>query len=1074
MRQRYRAPANELRDREWQNPEVVGRNKLPGRFQHPPTTLDASAQMKSPWVMYLDGKWNFRFLPNPSLEPEGNDWQSIEVPSNWELHGYGVPQYLNMDYPLNHDIKNPPAIDPKDNPTGYYRKSFQIPPEWKERLSHVTLRFEGIRSAAWIWMNGEEVGYTQNTYSPAEFIVGPHLKMGENQIDVKVIKNCAGTYLEDQDMWRLSGIIRSVSLIAVPDGGIFDVFARCSFDGNFVNADLTVTITLDELRFADSGERFVRWYLYEPGSRDIVASCPLTPVRYQSGRSTVIETSIRVVNPGKWSADEPNLYNLVCELSGGNGSVLDLRSLAWGFRQVDIDCAKFGVLKVNGQPVKLYGVNRHDFHPQFGQAVPREIIESDLILMKRNNINAIRCSHYPNQTALYEAADRLGLYVIDEANMESHGLRRILPASKPIWRKNCVDRVERMVLSHRNHPCVIMWSLGNEAGRGSNLREMKKSALALDSTRPIHYEGDHKLKYSDVFSLMYPSVAAVNRVGRGRVLRALIGEKSRQGYLFWPRKYRYKPFILCEFAHAMGNSLGGFSDYMREIDRFPNIAGAFIWDFADQALYRFSDKGQRYLAYGGDFGDSPNDGIFCADGIFSADRKAKPMLEEVKTLYAPVSIRPADIERGMIMLRNKHAHKDFSDYQIEWTLESDGTVLGEGNLRKPDLAPGEERRVNLFRSIAEYSSESYLNFFVRLLKESIWAPAGHLVARFQFPLPRTQGDAVVSDLIFGHLRLEKTEKIAESSVETQELEPSHWRHERQGERFLIASSKLGAIINLKDGSLEALDFGKGNILAGPLQPDFFRAPTDNERSDISPSFGALVSNRMLRRVLSDRAWESAGRGRELKNWETKLRSDGLEVALHFRIRGFVGKFTWKLLFGNDGRVLVNMRGLPRREMLRFGSRMIIPARYNRVSWYGLGPRECYIDRKTSAVVGLHEAEVEKLGYDYLKPQENGNRTEVRRVAFSDGGSAIVFTASENSRIDFSAGFAPREAIASAAHAHEIVRDTNIHVNIDERQRGLGGCRPGVLNLMPKYKMKPFQLRTLTYTVSREVPGAAET
>jgi len=1076
VRQRYRIPANGLHTQEWQNPEVVGRNKLPGRFQHPPTIPDTSAQLESPWVMYLDGKWNFKFLINPSLEPEGVDWQSVEVPSNWEVHGYGVPQYLNMDYPLNHDIRNPPAIDPKDNPTGYYRKSFQIPPEWKERLPHVTLRFEGIRSAAWIWINGEEVGYTQNTYSPAEFIVGPYLKMGNNQIDVKVIKNCAGTYLENQDMWRLGGIIRSVSLIAAPDGGIFDVFARCSFDSNFINADLTVTITLDALRFADSEERFVRCYLYEAGGRSIVASCPLTPVRYQTGRSTVVETSIRVVNPRKWSADEPNLYSLVFELSEEDGRVLDVRSLAWGFRQVDIDCTKFGVLKVNGRPVKLYGVNRHDFHPQFGQAVPREIIESDLILMKRNNINAIRCSHYPNQTALYDAADRLGLYVIDEANMESHGLRHVLPASKPIWRKNCVDRVERMVLSHRNHPCVIMWSLGNEAGQGSNLREMKKSALALDTTRPIHYEGDHKLKHSDVFSLMYPSIGALRKVGKGRVFRAVLGERgSPFGCLFWPHKYRRKPFILCEFAHAMGNSLGGFSDYMKEIDRFPNIAGAFIWDFADQALYRFSDEGQRYLAYGGDFGDFPNDGIFCADGIFSADRRAKPMLEEVKTLYAPVSIRMVDIERGVITLRNKHSHKDFSDYQIDWTLERDGIVLGEGSLRKPDLGPGEERGVSLFRSIADYSGggEAYLNFFVRLLKEKSWAPAKHLVARFQFPIPKPQGNAVASDLIFGHLKLEKPERIAESGVGNQEPEPGRWRHERQDERFLIASSKIGAIIDLNKGALEVLDFGKGNILSGPLQPDFFRAPTDNERFGVGPNLGALVSNKLLRRAAVDRAWESAGRRRRLKNWESKLRSDGLEVALYFRIRGFIGKFAWKLLFKNDGSVLVNMRGLPRREMLRFGSRMIIPARYSRVSWYGLGPQECYIDRKTSAVVGLHEAEVEKLGYDYLKPQENGNRTEVRRVAFSDGGSAIVFTASEHSRIDFSAGFAPREAIALAAHAHEIIRDADIHVNIDEGQRGLGGCRPGVLDLTPKHKIRPLRLRTLTYTISREAPGAAD-
>jgi len=1071
MKRRYRAGANEHRVQEWQNPEVVGRNKLPGRFQCPPTSFDALTREDSPWVLYLDGKWDFKFLPNPSLESEGVAWRSIDVPSNWELHGHGVPQYLNVGYPLNHDVRHPPAIDPKDNPTGYFRKSFQIPPEWKERLPNVTLRFEGIRSAAWVWVNGEEVGYTQNTYSPAEFVIGPRLRKGINQITVKVIKYCAGTYLEDHNMWRLGGIIRSVSLIAAPDGGIFDVFARCSFDNDFVNADLAVTITLDAPRFPDSEEKSVRWYLCEPGA--IVASCPFTPVRRQPDGSAVVETLVGVAKPRKWSADEPNLYNLVCELCDKDGGVIDIRSMAWGFRQVDIDSsAKFGVLKVNGKAVKLYGVNRHDFHPRFGQAVPRELIESDLILMKRNNINAVRCSHYPNQTTLYETADRLGLYVIDEANMESHGLRRILPASRPFWRKNCVDRMERMVLSHRNHPCVIMWSLGNEAGRGTNLKEMRKSALALDSTRPIHYEGDYRLECSDVFSLMCPGIGTVTRVGRSRAFREVPGGRGKP-HMFWPRKYRRKPFILCKFAHAMGNSLGGFSDYMREIERFPNIAGAFIWNFADQALYRLSDEGLGYLAYGGDFGDFPNDGILCADGILSADRRAKPMLEEVRALYAPVSIRPADIERGMIMLRNKHSHKNFGDYQIDWVLEREGKVLGEGSLRRPDLGPGEEKRVNLFRSVAEYPSEGegFLNFFVRLLKEKSWAPAGHLVARLQLPLPEPREDAAVSDLIFGHLKVEKPEEAVKPDLEPQEAETSHWRYERQGGRFLIAGSRLGAIINLREGSLEVLDFGKGNILAGSLQPDFFRAPTDNERLDASPYTSA--SNGLLRWLTGGRAWESAGRRRRLKNWKSKLRSDGLELKLHFRISGFASRFTWKLLFGNDGRVHVSMRGLPRWGMPRFGSRMIIPARYRQVSWYGLGPQECYVDRKAGAVVALHRAEVEKLCYDYLKPQENGNRTEVRRVAFSDGGSAIVFTASGNGGIDFSAGFASREAIAAAAHAHEIVRDTNIHVNIDEGQRGVGGCRPGVSNLMARYKMRPFQIHTLSYTISREAPGATE-
>ncbi|MCK5248380.1 MAG: hypothetical protein KAJ98_00355, partial [Spirochaetaceae bacterium] len=567
---------------------------------------------------------------------------------------------------------------------------FQAPEEWAGRLDGVVARFDGIRSAAVVWVNGQEVGYTQDSYSPAEFIIGPYLKDGDNLIAVKVYKWCAGTYLEDQDMWRLGGIIRSVKLIAPPDGGIFDVYARCSFDRAFRDAQLDVTVTLDVPSGESVGHRTVRWYLYKTGGEDVFASSSHIDVKMIPGEKTIVETSVPVANPEKWSADNPHLYNLVTELTDADGSVLDIRSMAWGFRQVDIDPgSEATVLKVNGQPVKLYGVNRHDIHPRYGQAVPHEIIESDLILMKRHNINAVRCSHYPNPSALYEIADRLGLYVIDEANVESHGLRQHLPASLPEWTVNCVERMERMVLTHRNHPSIIIWSLGNEAGHGRNLKKMKSAALALDSTRPIHYEGDHKLDTSDLFSLMYAGVNTVKSVGRHKTVRVAVGEQGHPfGWLVTPRKYRNKPFLLCEFAHAMGNSLGNFSDYMEQIDHYPNIAGAFIWDFADQALYRKTEEGKEYLAYGGEFGEKPHDGIFCANGIFTADRKPQPEIAEVKALYSPVAVRTVDLKRGRVTLINRHAHKDLSSYEVVWVLERNGFSVAEGTIRKPDVQPG--------------------------------------------------------------------------------------------------------------------------------------------------------------------------------------------------------------------------------------------------------------------------------------------------------------------------------------------------------------------------------------------------
>lgn len=1102
---RYRCAGGESGGDEWQNPEITGRNKLTGRFQQLPFPgiADAVENRENSWSLSLGGDWKFKWYPNPSLvlknvhntDLDDTDWDSIPVPANWEMHGYGTPQYLNVVYPYSHDTVNPPAIDPEDNPIGCYRTVFQVPEEWSDRLNGVVVRFEGIRSAAVVWVNGQEVGYTQDSYSPAEFIIGPYLKGEENLIAVKVYKWCAGTYLEDQDMWRLGGIIRSVKLIAPPDGGIFDIYARCRFDRAYRDAQLDVSVTFDAINGEGVGSRTVRWYLYKTGGEDIIASSSPVNVKMVPGEKTLVETSVPVVAPEKWSADNPHLYNLVTELTDEDGSVLDARSMAWGFRQVDIEPGPEGaVLTVNGRPIKLHGVNRHDIHPRFGQAVPYEIIESDLILMKRHNINAVRCSHYPNPTVLYEIADRLGLYVIDEANIESHGLRQRLPSSLPEWTVNCVDRMERMVLTHRNHPSIIIWSLGNEAGQGRSFKEMKSVALALDSSRPIHYEGDHRLDTSDLFSLMYAGVKIVRRVGRCKSVRVAVGEQGHPfGWLVTPRKYRHKPFLLCEFAHAMGNSLGNFSDYMEQIDRYPNIAGAFIWDFADQALYRKTEDGKEYLAYGGEFGEKPHDGIFCANGIVTAERKPQPEIAEIKALYSPVAVRPMDLKRGFVTLINRHAHKDLRSYELAWVLERNGISVAEGTIRKPDIPPGGEKTVNLFRDLAAFTQdgEGFITFSVRLKEENNWAPAGFEVARMQLPVPSIPGADVPADAIFDHLKIIPGTEITEGKTGTDlsgetgsEKRQGEWHYEETSGRLFIAGRGMGARISLSNGDLEVVDFGKGNMLAEPLQPDFFRAPTDNEQLGIAAFLDEILPPgavgdrlrvfifRMADRVYG-KSWDKAGRNRKLRRWKVKLKPEGLQVKLRLKVAGFLGQFRQEFLFGNDGRMTLVLRGRPWREMVRFGTRMALHSRYRKVSWFGLGPQECYVDRKAGAIVALHEADVDELSFEYLKPQESGNRTGVRRVSFSDGGTAFTFSASSGKTIDFSARFASREDIAMAGHSHEIKRSEDIHIHIDGEQRGVGGSIPGVLNLMRKYKMKPFRRYNLEFSVTRETPGATD-
>ncbi len=1086
----------------FQNPMIIGINKLQGRFQgHPYASVEeALSGVESSRFRSLNGSWSFSWFPGPSLAPpdffqEGFDagsWDTIPVPSNWEIHGYGTPEYLNIRYPSSHNTENPPSIDPDNNPTGCYITSFEVPQEWLDDKDRIVLRFDGIRSAAALWVNGIELGYTQDSYSPAEFAIQTLLRPGKNLLAVKVYKWCAGTYLEDQDMWRLGGIIRSVSIIAEKESGITDVYARCRFDSLFQDADFNISVILGEHQESGILERKIRWFLYENDSNEIFASGELPSVPVEKDEKSLTEGSLRLHRPRQWNDEFPYLYQLLVEVVDGDGKPLEVRKMAFGFRQIDIVRGSSGaVLNLNGKPVKLRGVNRHDFHPRFGQAVPSDIIESDLILMKRNNINAVRCSHYPNPEVLYELADRIGLYVMDEANVESHGLRHRIPGSLEEWKDNCVERMERMVLSHRNHPSIIMWSLGNEAGYGDNFREMKAAAVKLDSTRPFHYEGDHKLEISDVFSSMYSTVKSVERIARLKAVRVGLGEQGHlAGRRVGRKKYRNKPFLLCEFAHAMGNSLGNFAEYMRFIWNAPHIAGGFIWDFADLALYKTDASGKEFLAYGGDFGDHPNDGIFCADGLYSADRKPHPELAEVKTLYAPVAVRALDLNTGTVRILNRHYERNLSDYEIRWKLERSGTEVADGVVQKLNLPPAEIATVSLYRNIGAYplEGEGFLTLVFKLRVPADWAEEQHEVVRFQLEVPQVKSAIVPADIIFPHLKPESPLTNARSVPATPvagQPASGEWHSKKDSGYLLVARGAAGARINLADGALDYLDFGKGNIFASALEPDFFRAPTDNEKLGFAAFFTDILPRSFVFRRFRDlpiriaervygRSWENAASTRKLKRYRVVSRPDSLHVSMVLRVKGFLGPVMQLLIFRSDGQLGVRLSGIPVRQMIRFGMRMSLQKRYSRVRWFGRGPNESYADRKNSALVGVFEKDGSDMCHNYLKPQESGNRSDVRWVSFSDGGVAVRFTSKPGKYIGFSARHASRESVAIAAHAHEINTSENLHVHIDGAQRGVGGSFPGVLALLPEYKLKGFRRYSLEYSISQEYPGLAHT
>ena len=565
---------------EWEDPEIIGYRKEAARCTSIPFP-DRKTALKnegSPFVQDLNGPWKFRWSPNPGERPrhffrpdhDVAGWDEIEVPSNMEIKGYGIPYYRNFGHTYSLSKLCIPRISHSDNPVGSYRREFVVPDEWKDR--EIFIHFAGVKSAFYLWVNGKYAGYSQGSMTPAEFKIGPFLEEGINVVAVEVYKWSDGSYLEDQDMWRLSGIFRDVFLMAVPRLAIRDFYIRSDLDEHYEDAVINVTTRIINYDGKDATDyRLEVILLDEEGyfvEREVLAETEID-VKAGSESSFVLESPVK--NPRKWSAEIPNLYQVILGLKGSSGEIVDIRRCYFGFRKIEIDA---GCFLINGKPIKIRGVNRHEFHPLHGHAVPLEITEQDIRLIKANNINAIRTCHYPNSPGFYDLCDRYGIYVIDEADLETHGLRFRIPGSNPRWTEACVDRMVRMVERDKNHPSVIIWSLGNEAGYGDNFRKMKEAALRVDLTRPVHYEGDHVLDISDIFSMMYAPPRLVDRVGRGKTVIAGLPEGNNPlGRVVREWQYRDKPFLLCEYAHCMGNSLGNFQEYMDLFEKYPRCMG---------------------------------------------------------------------------------------------------------------------------------------------------------------------------------------------------------------------------------------------------------------------------------------------------------------------------------------------------------------------------------------------------------------------------------------------------------------------------------------------------------------------
>lgn len=1009
----------------------------------------------------LNGPWHFHWSANPQDRPmdfysesfDVSQWDTIPVPSNWQMHGYGVPIYTSSQYPFKVD---PPRVtgEPRRNwtayklrnPVGSYRRTFTVPAEWSGR--RVFLHFAGVKSAFYIWLNGRQIGYSQGSMTPAEFDVTPYLQDGENVLAVEVYRWSDGSYLEDQDMWRFSGIYRDVFLYSTADVRICDFAIRTDLDENYRDAELLIKPELARYSDRDIDGWTVRARLYDPAGEPVLEesliadaeailnldfrSDVLNAYTPQRGPARFDWLRATIRNPQKWTAETPVLYTLVLTLNDRNERVIEALSCRVGFREIEVRDGRF---LVNGRPVRLYGVNRHEHDPDHGRAVPLERMVEDITLMKRFNINAVRTSHYPNDPRWYDLCDRCGLYVIDEANVETHGLRGLL-ANDPAWQAAFLDRGIRMVERDKNHPSIVIWSLGNEAGYGPNFAAMSAWMRDVDPTRPIHYEGaqasiedrnDPRDPHTvDFISRMYPRAEGLYDAQRdARWPKGLLLAKD-------PRDSR--PVLYCEYAHAMGNAIGNLKEYWDEIYSNPRMAGGFIWDWVDQGLHRKTNDGVPYIAYGGDFGDRPNLTDFCLNGVVFADRSLGPKIWEVKKVYQPVHIEMVDETSPRVRLTNRYGFNNLNTLEWHWSLKCDGRILQSGTLEPIDLAAGGQTEVPIPLDKVtdiEPGASYWLRVSFHLREDTLWAKTGHEVAWQQVQYPVKTPD----------IKPVKTSELPELKVTD-----SGGSIRIEGHTFTVVfGKKAGTLISLVYNSKEMLDRA-GEDLAGPVL-QAYRAVTSNDK--------AFGSGRA-------RDWQQAGLNRLTRRVENvtanqpdaqRVRIEVLTVSTTPTGAGFNHHAVWTIR--GDGSIDMDNRfepfgNLPPLPRIGVVMRLVGGPEYLR--WYGRGPHENYIDRKESADMGIWSGTVGQQYVPYPRPQETGTKVNVDWLSLTDKDGKGILVVAEPAMAASALHYTAAD-LDVAEHTYELRRHGGVILSLDAKHSGLGNgsCGPGVL---PCYEVPP--------------------
>ena len=1022
---------------EIQDANIIGINKLPPRTAIWPAPSAQEAQNTnyehSVWVKSLNGKWDFFWSPDPQSRPVNfykpefnrNDWKKIEVPSIIERQGYGTPLYVNSTYPFK---VNPPFImdEPNHkyttfkqrNPVGSFCRTFLLPEEWGND-KEIILHLAGAGPAAFIWINGEKVGYTQDPRLPAEFSINKYLKKGENLLAIEVYKYCDGSYLEDQDFWRLSGIFRDVFIRAVPKISLWDIYAQPELDLSSHKGKINLHYTPANFTEKRDSDYKINISVFSPlGKKLVNKNFKIKDFAPGFGKESKLP-AIELDTVQLWYDESPIQYKVLVELSK-KGKTIEAYKLPVAFRKIEVDGNK---ILLNGKKFKIRGVNRHEFSPDQGWVISKEEMIKDLELMKRGNVNFIRNAHYPNDPRWYELCDQYGIMIMDEPNIESHGLsylRKVLPADLPEWSKACIDRMQRMVIRDRQYPCVTMWSLGNEAGYGNAFVEMRKITHRYDpELRLIQYADMNRV--ADIDSQTYPTADWLRQHLKGKAVRK--GERGESTSIEQHGKYPSgKPFLLSEYAHAQGNSLGDLIDYWELIYKHDMLIGGFIWDWVDQALWKDPSNPSAGYLYGGDFGDFPNDKNGCIDGLISADRIPHPHYYEMQKVYQPVAFRLIDSQPLTIDVTNRLLTTDLNKYDFKYQIQENGKITSEGILPEISVSPCSSRKITLPDHIRyDLKKESFLKISIQLREPEIWAKEGFTVAWEQFKLNDIKPSITLA-----------MPKASNPAI----LYESDTLYAIKGDFFEVK-------FNRKNGMLSSYSINNKELIKVPVRFNFRRALTDNDR-------GWKVGEKM-------KIWQDAGSHYTVQQFHiTSSDKDKTVIKGEYTFTDSKATATIEHSIFANGTIEIDYnisipQDLP--NIPRIGLQFEIEKELQNIDWYGRGPHENYIDRESGAAIGIYQTTLDQWTTPYVRPQENSNRGGIRWLRFSQGTHQLQFSAVGE---PFCASAWPYtiSTLEQTTHDFELKMHNNIIVDIDCNQMGVGGDCSWGLPVLQKYQIKP--------------------